>query len=205
VDDRMMLRQLQITPGPLALLALLMVLVLSSAACGAERASKQGSQAPSTETTTPDKTAAETIEKPADSYCSSGSTEYGYVDLIQPLTEGSEVKADSRVRIGGWAATPDGSPSVEKVEVRVEGEAVGPVRECMAREDLVKTFGKDARYGGWEVTADLSDIEVTGPTVDVSAVAIDRNGGRHPLPRTSQAESELRVAREGPLTTTQYN
>jgi hypothetical protein len=200
VDDQMMPRQLQSMPGLLAVLALLTVLVLSSAACGAERTNKQRSQEPNTGTT-----AAETIDKPADSYCSSGSAEYGYVDLIQPLTDDSEVKTDGRVLIGGWAATPDGSPSVEKVEVRVEGEAVGPVRECMAREDLVKAFGEDARYGGWEVTVDLSDIEVTGPTVDVSAVAIDRNGDRHPLPRTNQAESELRVAREGPLTTTQYN
>jgi hypothetical protein len=181
------------------LLALLTALILSGAACGGDRASEQGSQEPSTETT-----AAETIEKPADSYCSSGSKEFGFVDEIRPLTEGSGVERDGQVRIGGWAATPEGSPPVESVEVRVEGQAVGPVRECMAREDLVEAFGEDARYGGWEVTANLSGIEVTGPTVDVSAEAIDRDGDRHPLPKAGQADSVSLQAPEDDVTAPQY-
>jgi len=136
--------------------------------------------------------------KPADSYCSSSSsTEYGYVDVLQPLPEGSGVERDGQVRIGGWAATPAGSPPVERVEVQVERQAVGPVIECMPREDLAEAFGEDARYGGWEVTADLRDIEVTGPTVDVSAEVIDRDGGRHPLPQSSPTIAELRLAPQG--------
>ena len=91
------------------------------------------------------------------------------------------MERDGQVEIEGWAATPAGSPPVQRVEVRVEGQDVGPVSECMAREDLAQNLGEEARYGSWQVTVDLSNIEVSGSTVDVSADAIDRDGTRHPL------------------------
>ncbi len=135
--------------------------------------------------------------KSTDSYCASsdGSVGYGFVDVIKPLTGGSEVEPNGQIDIGGWAATPAGSSPIERVEVNVEGQTVEPVSECMPREDLAQYLGEDARYSKWQVTVDLRNIEkVSGPTVDVYAEAIDRNGGRHPLPKASQAKSELLLA-----------
>ncbi len=103
------------------------------------------------------------------------------------------MERDGQVYIEGWAATPSGSPPIERVEVNVEGQTVEPVSECMSCEDLAEGLGEDGRYGMWEVTADMSEIEVSGPTVDVSAEAVDRDGSPHPLP-SSNTELELPLA-----------
>jgi hypothetical protein len=119
------------------------------------------------------------------------------VEQIEPLKGGSEVGRDGQVLIQGWAATPEGSPPIDRIEVKVEGQIVGnPTIECIPREDLAQRFGRDARHSGWQVTADLRDIEeVTGP-VDIAVEAVDSDGDSHSLPVDS--ETELRLAPSTP-------
>ncbi len=108
---------------------------------------------------------------------------YGYLDGALNRTTGtSTVRRDGQVKVIGWAATPAGSPPLDKVEVKIDGQAVTPVIWGVPREDVADHFGQSARYSGWEVTIDLRDFEVSGP-VNIEADAVDVDGGRHPLPK----------------------
>ena len=135
-----------------------------------------------------------TKREPSDSPCSStpASSGYGAVEQIEPLDGGSEVEHDGQVRIQGWATTPEGSPPIDRIEVRVEGQPViNPTIQCIPREDLAERFGQGAWHSGWQVTADLRDVEEVRDPVDVAVEAVDRDGGRHPLPIDSEAELPL--------------
>jgi hypothetical protein len=136
-----------------------------------------------------------TKRNPSDSPCASTpvSSGYGSVEQIGPREGGSEIERDGQVRIQGWAATPEGSPPIDRIEVKVEGQAIiNPVIDCIPRKDLAERFGEDARHSGWQVTADLRNIEeVTGPVVDIAVEAVDREGGRHSLPADSEAALRL--------------
>lgn len=109
---------------------------------------------------------------------------YGSVDrVVNPATESSEVERDGQMLIQGWAATPAGSQPTDRIEVTVEGQqVVAPVIQCIPREDIAEGYGQSARHSGWQVTVDLRDVEVEGPTVDVYVEAVDRNRERHALP-----------------------
>ncbi len=119
--------------------------------------------------------------------------EYGsVVEVVDTATGGSEVKRDGQVLIQGWAATPAGSPPTGRIEVKVEGQqVVAPVIQCIPREEIAENYGQSARHSGWQVTADLRDLEVEDPIVNVDVEAVDRDGGRHSLQKDPGLELRL--------------
>jgi hypothetical protein len=134
---------------------------------------------------------------PLDSPCSKmpdsdDSEVYGYLESASDFsTNSTRVERSGQLRISGWAATPEGDPALDRVEVKVEGQNVEPVIQCIPREDLADQFGKEARDSGWEVLVDLRDIRVSGP-INVEAEAIDSSGGHHLLPKGSGFELQTK-------------
>ena len=124
-----------------------------------------------------------TVTAPCGSIATAGTT--GYVDqAYDPRTNTNTTPHTGEFRIGGWAVTPQGAPSLKRVEVHVNGELVYPVIQCIPRADVAALYGESARYSGWEVTVDARGITQTGP-IDVVAEIVDADGNRTRIPTVS--------------------
>ncbi len=106
---------------------------------------------------------------------SANSPPFGYLETINGKTGAQNIAQGSTIQVSGWAADKqDGSP-VAKVQVLIDGTAVGNATLGGARPDVASAFG-DSRYAssGWTFSYNIGNLAVGSH--NVTAVATDSAG-----------------------------
>jgi D-inositol-3-phosphate glycosyltransferase len=97
----------------------------------------------------------------------------GGIDLQEDQEE--QLPADEASLISGWALLP--SEPVARVEVTVDGRAVGRARPAVARPDLVETSARaDAGLSGFELWLQPEDIAEGAEQITLGARVVGING-----------------------------
>ena len=101
---------------------------------------------------------------------------FGWIDGAVNASDGSTtISQNGTLRASGWAADQEDGAPVNRVEVRIDGSAVGNATLGISRPDVASSFN-DPRYtsSGWSFSYNIGTL-ATG-THTVTAVAFDSAG-----------------------------
>lgn len=105
----------------------------------------------------------------------------GYLDnFLTPL----ELRSSDRITVSGWAYNANPAGPVKQIQVNFAGQTLRTIEEFSPRPELLEVFGrKEMLRTGFG--AILFIPPVPAGEYQLSAVAVDHQGNRHPLPPQS--------------------
>ena len=96
-------------------------------------------------------------------------------EALDPNTNSSTMSQNTTILVAGWAADPQDGAPITKVEIRIDGVAVGNATLGFSRPDVASAFSNSAyTNSGFQFTYNIGALSKTTHTV--TAVAYDSEG-----------------------------
>jgi hypothetical protein len=88
----------------------------------------------------------------------------GWLDLaVNPVNRSTSIGRGGNLQLVGWAVDYQQSAPVSRVELRIDGNAVGNATTGLARPDVASAYGRsDFTNSGWTITYNIGNLSL-GP------------------------------------------
>jgi hypothetical protein len=102
----------------------------------------------------------------------------GWMDEAVDAADGdATIQQNGNLFVRGWAVDNEDGAPVTRVEIRIDGVAVGDATLGAARQDIANAYGRqDFLNSGWSLTLNITSLSLSLAQHTVTAVAFDSNG-----------------------------